>query len=144
MTTPYGRRKEKPPEYEDDPIIAMPDVESDRPTERIDPNATKPKIIREGEVDESQLKRVSTDTVKHEGFDEITNRVANKFKSPKIVTVKNVEQSASETVESTVTKGRVINPEPIITEPSDETVEGWGKVIGQKGTKVIRVKDESA
>ncbi len=128
------RRKQKPPEYEDDPVFTPPKVMVEPPvTVKVEPTGSK--VIPE--KPDGVLPVVGDNTVKHRGFDEIWVRTADKYRKPPVITPPKVPINTPESdSKPVVSSPKVTNIERKVTEPTDEVVEGWGKVIGHKEKKV--------
>lgn len=136
------RRKQKPPEYEPDPVISPPKVASIE-DDRVEKTPTKAKVIPD-KLDEN-LPIVSNTTVKHRGFEEIYSKVADKYKPPPVVTSPKVPEIQPEKDDKpTIAHPKVTNHEKNVTTPIDETVPGWGKVFGHKEKTVKTVENRDA
>jgi hypothetical protein len=136
------RRKQKPPEYEDDPVFSPPKIE-DEPHERVATMQTKPTVIPD--KPDGDLPVMGDNTAKTRGFDEVWGKVANKYRPPPIISPPKVPERLFETDENPLVYApKVTNVERIVTVPTDEVVEGWGKVFGHKEKEVKTVKDREA
>ena len=128
------RRKQKPPEYEPDPVFTTPQVE-DKNIERVSTSRTKPLVIPD--KPDGVLPIVGDNTAKHHGFDEITDRVANKYRPPITISHPKVPDKTPETpINTTISASKVTETEAIVRESIDEYVPGWGKVFGHKEEEV--------
>jgi hypothetical protein len=147
---PFARRKEKPPEYEEMPIIGMQNVTVDGK-----PDVKSPSEVTEGYVipgpnerdisfrlrDAKPDKIVSPDTPTSEGVLELWKPGAReKGDPPKIITQAEYlpEKARAMHPPTTPTQNAVTNIEDIPRTPIDETVAGFGKVFGKKNPVPIK------
>ena len=147
---PFARRKEKPPEYEDIPVIGIQNVAVDgKPDNKPLSEVTEGYVIpgpNERDIsfrlrDVKPDKIVSPDTPTSEGVLELWKPGAKeKGTPPKIITQveysPGVERGAHPP--TTPTQNAVINIEDIPREPIDETVAGFGEVFGKKNPVPIK------
>lgn len=132
------RRKQKPPEYEPDPVITTPKTEEvgGKELHRISTESTQIKIIPD--KPDGDLPIVGDNSAKTRGFDEIWVHTADKYTPPPVKTAPKVPLDIPEPdVNPTTSTPKVTNLEQRVMVPSDETVDGWGKVIGHKEKRVV-------
>jgi len=136
------RRKQKPPEYEPDPIITVPKVE-DKNTKTVSPERTSPKVIPD--KPDGDLPIVGDNTAKTKGYDEVWMKTADKYRPPKIVSAPKVPNYTPQTDEkASISTPKTVNPSKKVREHTDETVLGWGKVFGYTDKEVKTAKNREA
>lgn len=128
------RRKQKPPEYEPDPVLSTPQA-PEKNTTRIATSQTRIGVIPD--KPDGVLPIVGDNTAKTKGFDEIYEKVASKHRELKVIRPPKVPDKSIETpIKPSVTTGKVGETEAIVRESIDEYVPGWGKVFGRKDKEV--------
>jgi len=128
------RRKQKPVEYEPDPVVSTPQA-PERDTARVATSQTMSGVIPD--KPDGLLPVVGDNTAKTRGFDEIYDKVASKNRPLKVISPPKVPDKSTETPpKQAVSSGKVGESEEIVRESIDEYVPGWGKVFGHKDKEV--------
>lgn len=130
----YARRKQKIV-YEDDPVVAPP-----KPPVQDEPDEVVTHVTRGGVRPEPTPEtKVGPTSAKHQGITELMERaaaIASHNPKPQVIGIKSVVLDDPQTVASNKPTANRVDVEERVTSPIDESVPGYGNVIGGKEKRV--------
>ena len=135
MSSHYGRRKQKQPEYEPIPVIHSPEVPPLEVKPRVDTEVIESKVPPKPAPE----KILTNDNVKTDGFNEIVEGVIRRgenYPKPRVIHAPKSPEAGKIRERPAPTASAVLQEEPVVRAPIDEALPGWGRVFSGKQRKV--------